>query len=104
MTSLQDMVRVRQGVLSLVLFRDVLDDSVGRAWTTLVRLLLRANIAENTAVNADEIDAILIAYGEWMGALADRNMGWQEHLRDRILSADNQFARRSEERRVGKEC
>ena len=99
MTSLQDMVRVRQGVLSLVLFRDVLDDSVGQAWNTLVRLLLRANaavnIAVNTTANTDEIDAILIAYGEWMGALADRGMGWQEHLRDRILSADNQFARQA---------
>ena len=55
MTSLQDMVRIRQGVLSLVLFRDVLDDSVGRAWDRLVRSLLRAN----KAANADEIDAIL---------------------------------------------
>jgi predicted AAA+ superfamily ATPase len=95
MISLQDMVRVRQGVLSLVLFRDVLDDTAGRAWDTLVRLLLRANSAEDAVANADEIDAILMAYSEWMGALADRGMGWQEHLRDRILSADNRFARQA---------
>ncbi|MCY7407101.1 MAG: ATP-binding protein [Alkalinema sp. CAN_BIN05] len=89
------MVRVRQGVLSLVLFRDVLDDAVGRAWDRLVRSLLRANVAANKAATTDEIDAILMAYSKWMGALADRGMGWQEHLRDRILSADNRFARQA---------
>ncbi len=91
MTNLQDMVRVRQGILSLVLFRDVLDDSVGRAWSLLVRSLLRAG----ESINADDVDAILLVYSEWMGALADRGMGWQEHLRDRILSADNRFTRQA---------
>jgi uncharacterized protein len=84
MTSLQEMTTIRRGVLSLVLFRDVLDDSVGRAFTRLMM-----------GLNRPEIEPLLLAYGDWMGALAERGMGWQEHLRDRILSADNQFSRQA---------
>ncbi len=84
MTSLQEMVTIRRGVLSLVLFRDVLDDAVGKAFAQLMASL------ENP-----EMEPLLLAYGDWMGALAARGMGWQEHLRDRILCADNQFSRQA---------
>ncbi len=85
MTSLQEMAGIRRGILSLVLFRDVLDDAVGRSFSNLIaRLMGPANV-----------ESLLWAYGDWMGALATRGMGWQEHLRDRILSADNQFSRQA---------
>ncbi len=85
MTSLKEMGEIRRGMLSLVLFRDVLDDAVGRSFSNLLgRLMGPANL-----------ESLLWAYGDWMGALAARGMGWQEHLRDRILSADNQFSRQA---------
>jgi uncharacterized protein len=85
MTSLQEMGGIRRGMLSLVLYRDVLDDAVGRSFSNLVTRLMGP-------VN---LETLLWAYGDWMGALAARGMGWQEHLRDRILSADNQFSRQA---------
>lgn len=88
MTTLEEMVGIRRGVLSLVVFRDVLDDAVGKAFLNLMALLSQRE-------EGGGLDRLLLAYGDWMSALATRGMGWQEHLRDRILSADNQFSRQS---------
>jgi uncharacterized protein len=79
-----EMKALRQGVLSLVLFRQVLEDAVGSAFVRLMEELTDETVC---------LERSLRAYGDWIGALAAQEMGWQEHLRHRILSADNQFSR-----------
>jgi uncharacterized protein len=66
---------------SLHLYGDWFGDAVGVAFLQLQQAL----------VNRDR-GLIVEAYGAWFRALSDRNLGWQEHLLQRLVAADNSFS------------
>jgi uncharacterized protein len=67
---------------SLHLYRDLLNDDVGQAFLQLQEALV-----------ARDRRAVVEAYGDWFSALANRGIGWQEHLLQRLVEADNSFSR-----------
>lgn len=75
---------IHQNLLSLLIYRTVLNDKVGQAFLVLLQRLNQPD--------ADRLN-LLHAYGRWFEALATLGQGWQEYLLDRILTADNPFSR-----------
>ncbi len=71
-----------QNLLSLLVYREMLNDRVGQAFLELLQSLIRADSA-----------IALQAYGAWFLALAERNQGWQDYVLDRLLTAENSFSR-----------
>ena len=69
-------------LLSLLIYRELLSDRVGQAFSAVLRSLTCADSS-----------IALEAYGLWFSALADRNQGWQDYLLDRLLTAENAFSR-----------
>jgi uncharacterized protein len=67
---------------SLHLYGHLLADEVGQAFLQLQEALV-----------ARDRRAVVEAYGSWFSALGDRSMGWQEHLLQRLVEADNSFSR-----------
>lgn len=65
--------------LSLLIYREVLDDEVGQAFLDLLK--------------AETPEVLLPAYGAWFSALASRQQGWQDYLIDRLLTVENAFTR-----------
>lgn len=71
-----------QNLLSLLVYREILNDRVGQAFLELLQSLIRSDSS-----------IALQAYGSWFSALAERNQGWQDYLLDRLLTAENSFSR-----------
>ncbi len=67
---------------SLHLYNHLLADEVGQAFLQLQEALV-----------VRDRRAVVEAYGSWFGALSDRALGWQEHLLQRLVEADNSFSR-----------
>jgi uncharacterized protein len=67
---------------SLHLYHDLLTDAVGQAFFRLQEALVTRDRR-----------AIVEAYGSWFTALGNRSLGWQEHLLQRLVEADNSFSR-----------
>jgi uncharacterized protein len=67
---------------SLHLYRHLLADDVGQAFLQLQEALVTRDRR-----------AVVEAYGAWFSALGDRAIGWQEHLLQRLVEADNSFSR-----------
>jgi uncharacterized protein len=63
---------------ALLIYQTVLADEPGRLWRSLLV--------------ADKAD-ILVAYGAWFRSLADRQLGWQDHLLRQLVTTDNPFTR-----------
>jgi uncharacterized protein len=70
-------------IQSLLIYRAILQDEVGQ---TFLRLLAELEQEEPTAFR------LLSAYAAWFEALAQRQQGWQTHLFNRLLLADNAFS------------
>ncbi len=70
---------LRQNLMALLIYRNVLNDEVGRAFLELL--------------GSTSADQGVQAYGCWFEALATQNQGWQDYLLDRLLTADNPFSR-----------
>lgn len=64
--------------LSLLIYRDLLDDPVLLAFRTALSALDRPEIAA-------------MSYSEWFSELAKRNQGWRDYLLNRILASENPF-------------
>lgn len=67
---------------SLHLYSSLLCDPVCEAFLRLQEALVTRD--RSTLVEA---------YGSWVTALGDRTLGWQEHLLQRLVEADNSFSR-----------
>jgi uncharacterized protein len=67
---------------SLHLYHDLLTDEVGQAFFRLQEALVTRDRR-----------AIVEAYGSWFSALGNQSLGWQEHLLQRLVEADNSFSR-----------
>ena len=80
-----------QQVRSIVLYRDVLEGKVGRAFLDLLQAL-SPDLMRSSSLREERV---LVAYGDWIRALANCGMGWQEYLSDRILKADNAFSQQA---------
>lgn len=63
-------------VNTLLLYQDVLADEPGQRWQELLGASDRQ---------------LLPAYSAWFRSLAERRMGWQDYLIDRLLKAENPF-------------
>ncbi|MEA2641581.1 MAG: uncharacterized protein QOF51_2975 [Chloroflexota bacterium] len=87
MTFPPDRRNLRRSLDGLALFRDVFDDSIGRA--------VRALAEEASNLNAARLVALLMEEAE---LYPDEAVGdaWQNHVLDRILVADNVFSRKAE--------
>jgi uncharacterized protein len=69
--------------LSLLIYRDVLQDEVGGAFLELL--------------TAETREIALPAYGAWFSGLADRQLGWRDYLIQRILTVENAFTKTGSE-------
>jgi predicted AAA+ superfamily ATPase len=87
MTSAPDRRSLQRVMESLALFRSVFDDSIGRAAWTLVAQPASAPAAQLVALLLEEAE---LYPGELVGD------AWQNHLLDRILTAENAFSRKAE--------
>ncbi|MEM8544627.1 MAG: AAA+ family ATPase, partial [Cyanobacteria bacterium P01_H01_bin.119] len=67
---------------SLLVYQSVLDAPPGRAFLALIQALQR-----------EEPEAALRAYGQWFSALAVAQQSWQTHLVSQLLRAENPFTR-----------
>ena len=67
---------------SLLVYQSVLDAPPGRAFLALIQALQR-----------EEPEAALRAYGQWFSALAVAQQSWQTHLISQLLRAENPFTR-----------
>ena len=83
-----DMQKLGQQVQSIVLYREVFEHPVGRAFVELLQGL-SADFLRSTSVREEKV---LNAYRDWIRELAHCGMGWQEFLRDRVLKAENTFS------------
>ncbi len=78
---------LRRALDGLALFRDVFDDPIGRAVRTIAEEPANAPAARLVALLLEEAE---LYPGEMVGD------AWQNHLLDRILSAENAFTRKAE--------
>lgn len=87
MTYPPDRRALRRALEGLALFRDVFDDQIGRA--------ARAIAEEPTNLNAARMLSLLVQEAE---LYPEEMVGdaWQNHLLDRIFSAENAFSRKAE--------
>jgi uncharacterized protein len=67
---------------SLHLYGSLLDDAVGESFLQIQEALVTRDRR-----------LLVEAYGAWVTALGDRSRGWQEHLLQRLVEADNSFSR-----------
>jgi len=67
-----------QNSLSLLIYRDVLNDSIVSSFLTALQNLDRPEIA-------------IVSYSEWFSELATRHQGWRDYLLTRILTSENAF-------------
>lgn len=72
---------------SLLIYRDLLQDEVGQRFLQMLQALRQTN---------SDGSNLLQAYGGWFQALATRQQGWQDYVRDRLLLADNPFTRQAQ--------
>lgn len=87
MTDTVDRQRLRRALDGLALFRDVFDDEIGRA--------ARAILDEPASEAAGRLVALLLEEAElYAGEMVGD--AWQNHLLDRILTAENAFSRKAE--------
>lgn len=91
MIAIADIGAFGQQVRSIVLYRDVLEGKVGRAFLDLLQAL-SPDLMRSSSLREERV---LVAYGDWIRALANCGMGWQEYLSDRILKADNAFSQQA---------
>jgi uncharacterized protein len=79
----EDLQRLELALLrSLHLYRHLLADDVGQAFLQL----------QEAMVTRDR-RTLVEAYASWFSALSHRALGWQEHLLQRLVEADNSFSR-----------
>jgi uncharacterized protein len=74
---------------SLHLYRDLLADEVGQAFLQLQEALVTRDRR-----------GVVESYGTWFNALGNRGIGWQEHLLQRLVEADNSFSRAAAESNI----
>ncbi|BAU15030.1 hypothetical protein LEP3755_55860 [Leptolyngbya sp. NIES-3755] len=67
-----------RSALSLLIYRDVLNDEIARSFLTVLQNLDRPEIA-------------IASYSEWFSGLAKLRQGWRDYLLTRILSSENSF-------------
>ncbi len=67
---------------SLLIYRNLLNDQVGRAFLQLHEGLL-----------TQDSRRIVMGYGQWFTALSEQGVGWQEYLLTRLVNDDNSFSR-----------
>ena len=84
------LTQLYRNLVSLTFYRSVLEDQLGQATLALLRSLRQAL---TNGDSWDTEDAVLQAYRDWFGAIALRQLSWEEHLRQRILTADNGLTR-----------
>ncbi len=75
-------------VLSLLVYRDILEDAASRTCLELLNCLMQSP--------AQEAD-ILQAYGQWFYTISATN-GWQAWIEQQILAADNPFTQQTQHR------
>lgn len=73
---------LQQQAASLLLYQNVLDNNVGRAFVSLLSTLKEGNSIH-----------CLQAYGSWFKTLAETGKNWQDYLIQQILWDDNPFSR-----------
>ncbi|WP_204105799.1 MULTISPECIES: ATP-binding protein [Spirulina sp. CCY15215] len=73
---------LQQQAASLLLYQNVLDNNVGRAFVSLLSTLKEGNSIH-----------CLQAYGRWFKTLAETGKNWQDYLIQQILWDDNPFSR-----------
>ena len=73
---------LQQQAASLLLYQNVLDNNVGRAFVSLLSTLKEGNSIH-----------CLQAYGRWFKTLAEIGKNWQDYLIQQILWDDNPFSR-----------
>ncbi|MEA5471659.1 ATP-binding protein [Spirulina sp. 06S082] len=73
---------LQQQAASLLLYQNVLDNNVGRAFISLLSALKEGNSVH-----------CLQAYGSWFKTLAETGKNWQDYLIQQILWDDNPFSR-----------
>ena len=81
---------LRRQVASLLLYRNVLSNEIGRAFLNLLNQL-----QHQVDHDGNELQC-LDAYGQWFYALAEAGQSWQDYLITQILQADNPFTQRSQ--------
>jgi uncharacterized protein len=71
----------------LLVYRDILNDDISKAYLTLLALLAHPETSEA---------AVLQAYSHWFYAVASTTSGWQPWVESKILSADNPFTQQAQ--------
>ncbi len=79
--------RLQQQISSILLYRSVLNDSVGSSFQKLLETLTIIDEKRSSSI------AAISAYSNWFKTLAETNQSWQDYLVDRILIDDNPFSR-----------
>jgi uncharacterized protein len=87
-----DRRNLRRATEGLALFRDVLDDQIGRAVRTMIEEPANAPAARLVALMTEEAEL----YPEELVGDA-----WQNHLLDRLLTAENAFSKKAERASFG---
>jgi uncharacterized protein len=72
---------------ALLVYRDILNDDISKAYLTLLALLVRPETSEA---------AVLQAYSNWFYAVSSTTSGWQPWIQRKILSADNPFTQQAQ--------
>ena len=79
-----------QQIASLLLYRSVLDNSVGKAYIKLLQNLYSYS-SEDRSQKVTAIEC-LQAYSNWFRKLAESNLSWQDYLIKQILLDSNPFS------------
>lgn len=84
-------IRLRQQMASLLMYREVLAAKPGQCYQDLLQALQEAALAaeENSTLHRLRC---LSAYSSWFEALAEVGQNWQDYLVSQILKADNPFS------------
>jgi uncharacterized protein len=72
---------------ALLVYRDILNDDISKAYLTLLALLVHSETSEA---------AVLQAYSHWFYAVSSTTSGWQPWIEHKILSADNPFTQQAQ--------
>jgi uncharacterized protein len=72
---------------ALLVYRDILNDDISKAYLTLLALLVHPETSEA---------AVLQAYSHWFYAVSSTTSGWQPWIEYKILSADNPFTQQAQ--------
>lgn len=90
---------ILEKISSLLLYRSIFDNEIGRAFIELLQTLYLAEIQQKKEKNI-AIFNIYKSYGNWFQKIAESDRSWQDYLVKEILENENTFSQKIQKKEL----